>query len=178
MKKRNLKKTIEKSSFLIIFVHFFFIFVPKRKKKILYSISEIRLDPHLAVDTSSGSQYGSRGALAWTPPASNEGSTPTWTEGTPSFTESSSSGEMGKCAKGRLAFTFAFYLRFSNFFDFHFHSPRNVSFFFISSIRQTKKKTNKQKMFDLDASAFHSYSIFRQFITTQYICVRSSQAHR
>lgn len=60
------------------------------------SISEIRLDPHLAVDTSSGSQYGSRGALAWTPPASNEGSTPTWTEGTPSFTESSSSGEMGK----------------------------------------------------------------------------------
>lgn len=60
------------------------------------SISEIRLDPHLAVDTSSGSQYGSRGALAWTPPASNEGSTPTWTEGTPSFTESSSSGDMGK----------------------------------------------------------------------------------
>lgn len=60
-----------------------------------YSISEIRLDPHLAVDTSSGSQYGSRGALAWTPPASNEGSTPTWTEGTPSFTESSSSGDMG-----------------------------------------------------------------------------------
>ncbi|XP_031633372.1 phosphatidylinositol 4-phosphate 5-kinase type-1 beta isoform X4 [Contarinia nasturtii] len=58
------------------------------------SISEIRLDPHLAVDTSSGSQYGSRGALAWTPPASNEGSTPTWTEGTPSFTESSSSGDM------------------------------------------------------------------------------------
>lgn len=60
------------------------------------SISEIRLDPHLAVDTSTGSQYGSRGALAWTPPASNEGSTPTWTEGTPSFTESSSSGDMGK----------------------------------------------------------------------------------
>lgn len=58
------------------------------------SISEIRLDPHLAIDTSSGSQYGSRGALAWTPPTSNEGSTPTWTEGTPSFTESSSS-DMG-----------------------------------------------------------------------------------
>lgn len=65
----------------------------------IYSISEIRLDPHLAVDTSSGSQYGSRGALAWTPPASNEGSTPTWTEGTPSFTESSSSGDMGKTRK-------------------------------------------------------------------------------
>lgn len=60
-----------------------------------FSVSEIRLDPHLAVDTSSGSQYGSRGALAWTPPTSNEGSTPTWTEGTPSFTESSSS-DMGK----------------------------------------------------------------------------------
>lgn len=59
------------------------------------SISEIRLDPHLAVDTSSGSQYGSRGALVWTPPASVEGSTPTYTEGTPSFTESSSSGDMG-----------------------------------------------------------------------------------
>ncbi|XP_037043534.1 phosphatidylinositol 4-phosphate 5-kinase type-1 alpha isoform X3 [Bradysia coprophila] len=58
------------------------------------SISEIRLDPHLAVDTSSGSQYGSRGALVWTPPASVEGSTPTYTEGTPSFTESSSSGDM------------------------------------------------------------------------------------
>ncbi|XP_055321444.1 phosphatidylinositol 4-phosphate 5-kinase type-1 alpha-like isoform X25 [Sitodiplosis mosellana] len=58
------------------------------------SISEIRLDPHLAVG-DSGSQYGSRGALAWTPPTSNEGSTPTWTEGTPSFTESSSSGDMG-----------------------------------------------------------------------------------
>lgn len=61
---------------------------------IVFSVSEIRLDPHLAVDTSSGSQYGSRGALAWTPPTSNEGSTPTWTEGTPSFTESSSS-DMG-----------------------------------------------------------------------------------
>ncbi|XP_055321416.1 phosphatidylinositol 4-phosphate 5-kinase type-1 beta-like isoform X5 [Sitodiplosis mosellana] len=59
-----------------------------------FSISEIRLDPHLAVG-DSGSQYGSRGALAWTPPTSNEGSTPTWTEGTPSFTESSSSGDMG-----------------------------------------------------------------------------------
>lgn len=31
----------------------------------------------------------------WTPPASIEGSTPTYTEGTPSFTESSSSGDMG-----------------------------------------------------------------------------------
>ncbi|XP_058824668.1 phosphatidylinositol 4-phosphate 5-kinase type-1 alpha isoform X10 [Topomyia yanbarensis] len=48
-----------------------------------------------AVESSSNSNYGSRGALAWTPPASVEGSTPTWTEGTPSFTESSSSGDIG-----------------------------------------------------------------------------------
>uniref|UniRef100_A0A1B0AM27 PIPK domain-containing protein n=1 Tax=Glossina palpalis gambiensis TaxID=67801 RepID=A0A1B0AM27_9MUSC len=59
----------------------------------MISVSEIHLDTYLAVDTSSSSQYGSRGGLAWTPPASGEGSTPTWTEGTPSFTESSSSGE-------------------------------------------------------------------------------------
>ena len=55
-----------------------------------FSISDIRLDP------STNSNYGSRGALTWTPPASVEGSTPTWTEGTPSFTDSSSSGDMGK----------------------------------------------------------------------------------
>uniref|UniRef100_W8BCY7 Phosphatidylinositol 4-phosphate 5-kinase type-1 alpha n=1 Tax=Ceratitis capitata TaxID=7213 RepID=W8BCY7_CERCA len=60
----------------------------------IVSISEIHLDTYLAVDTSSSSQYGSRGGLAWTPPASGEGSTPTWTEGTPSFTDSSSSGDM------------------------------------------------------------------------------------
>ena len=57
------------------------------------SVSEIHLDTYLAVDTSSSSQYGSRGGLPWTPPASGEGSTPTWTEGTPSYTDSSSSGE-------------------------------------------------------------------------------------
>lgn len=34
--------------------------------------------------------------MTWTPPASVEGSTPTWTEGTPSFTESSSSGDVGE----------------------------------------------------------------------------------
>lgn len=66
-----------------------------------YSISDIRLETHLGKDSttsSNNSNYGSRGALAWTPPASMEGSTPTWTEGTPSFTESSSSenGEIGK----------------------------------------------------------------------------------
>lgn len=64
-----------------------------------FSISDIRLETHLGKDSTSSnnSNYGSRGALAWTPPASMEGSTPTWTEGTPSFTESSSSenGEIG-----------------------------------------------------------------------------------
>lgn len=56
----------------------------------------MRIDSHLGVDTSSASShYGSRGGLTWTPPASGEGSTPTWTEGTPSYTESSSSGEIG-----------------------------------------------------------------------------------
>ncbi|XP_025163923.1 phosphatidylinositol 4-phosphate 5-kinase type-1 alpha isoform X15 [Harpegnathos saltator] len=44
----------------------------------------------------SGSGGGGGGGLTWTPPAgSAEGSTPTWTEGTPSFTESSSSGDIG-----------------------------------------------------------------------------------
>ncbi|XP_055919494.1 phosphatidylinositol 4-phosphate 5-kinase type-1 alpha isoform X2 [Eupeodes corollae] len=57
------------------------------------SVSEVHLEPYLAVDTSLSSQYSSRGGLAWTPPASGEGSTPTWTEGTPSFTDSSSSGD-------------------------------------------------------------------------------------
>ncbi|XP_055708306.1 phosphatidylinositol 4-phosphate 5-kinase type-1 alpha isoform X2 [Phlebotomus papatasi] len=56
------------------------------------SISEIRVHSHLGMDISSGSShYGSKGGLAWT---SGEGSTPTWTEGTPSYTESSSSGEL------------------------------------------------------------------------------------
>ncbi|XP_032306912.2 phosphatidylinositol 4-phosphate 5-kinase type-1 alpha isoform X6 [Drosophila ananassae] len=64
-------------------------------KEDIVSVSEVHLDTLLAVDTSSSSQYGSRGGLAWTPPASGEGSTPTWTEGTPSFTDSSSSGDLG-----------------------------------------------------------------------------------
>ncbi|CAH1128014.1 unnamed protein product [Ceutorhynchus assimilis] len=44
---------------------------------------------------SSSGGHSSRTGLVWTPPTSVEGSTPTWTEGTPSFTESSSSGDMG-----------------------------------------------------------------------------------
>ncbi|XP_030385759.1 phosphatidylinositol 4-phosphate 5-kinase type-1 alpha isoform X4 [Scaptodrosophila lebanonensis] len=63
-------------------------------KEDIVSVSEVHLDTFLAVDTSSSSHYGSRGGLAWTPPASGEGSTPTWTEGTPSFTDSSSSGDL------------------------------------------------------------------------------------
>lgn len=48
----------------------------------------------LSVESGSSSRGG---GLTWTPPTgSAEGSTPTWTEGTPSFTESSSSGDVGK----------------------------------------------------------------------------------
>ncbi|KRT82978.1 hypothetical protein AMK59_3613, partial [Oryctes borbonicus] len=76
----------------------------------IVSIGDIRLESRpenkssLSVESgSSGAGHSSHsrsgggggGGLAWTPPASVEGSTPTWTEGTPSFTESSSSGDMG-----------------------------------------------------------------------------------
>lgn len=50
-------------------------------------------------ETSSSSTSGLGSTLhtaTWTPPHSVEGSTPTHTEGTPSFTESSSSGDAGK----------------------------------------------------------------------------------
>lgn len=68
------------------------------------SISDIRLESRIENKSTLSVESGSSGAghsshsrgLAWTPPASVEGSTPTWTEGTPSFTESSSSGDMGK----------------------------------------------------------------------------------
>ena len=50
-----------------------------------------------SLSVESGSSRGGCGNVTWTPPAgSAEGSTPTWTEGTPSFTESSSSGDVGK----------------------------------------------------------------------------------
>ncbi|XP_071447086.1 phosphatidylinositol 4-phosphate 5-kinase type-1 gamma-like isoform X5 [Hetaerina americana] len=50
----------------------------------------------LSVESSSSGFGGSTvRTVTWTPPASSvEGSTPTWTEGTPSFTESSSSGDL------------------------------------------------------------------------------------
>ncbi|XP_012269986.1 phosphatidylinositol 4-phosphate 5-kinase type-1 alpha isoform X10 [Orussus abietinus] len=48
----------------------------------------------LSVESGGSSRGG--GGLTWTPPTGSvEGSTPTWTEGTPSFTESSSSGDIG-----------------------------------------------------------------------------------
>ncbi|KAF5278707.1 hypothetical protein FQA39_LY18362 [Lamprigera yunnana] len=67
------------------------------------SITDIRLESRSENKSSVSVESGSSGAghsshsrgLAWTPPASVEGSTPTWTEGTPSFTESSSSGDIG-----------------------------------------------------------------------------------
>ncbi|XP_067003013.2 phosphatidylinositol 4-phosphate 5-kinase type-1 alpha isoform X2 [Anabrus simplex] len=69
------------------------------------SVSDVRLESRtdnkssLSVESSSStSGFGSGPTgrnLTWTPPASVEGSTPTWTEGTPSFTESSSSGDIG-----------------------------------------------------------------------------------
>ncbi|XP_069687900.1 phosphatidylinositol 4-phosphate 5-kinase type-1 alpha-like isoform X11 [Periplaneta americana] len=71
------------------------------------SISDVRLESRpenkssLSVESSSSTSGFGSGAtatgrtLTWTPPASVEGSTPTWTEGTPSFTESSSSGDIG-----------------------------------------------------------------------------------
>ncbi|KAG7201623.1 hypothetical protein KM043_004362 [Ampulex compressa] len=49
-----------------------------------------------SLSVESGGSGRGGGGLNWTPPAgSAEGSTPTWTEGTPSFTESSSSGDAG-----------------------------------------------------------------------------------
>ncbi|CAH0773351.1 unnamed protein product [Bemisia tabaci] len=73
------------------------------KREDYVSISEVQLESRsdyksvLSVGSGSSSVTGT-GSIknrTWTPPASNEGSTPTWTEGTPSFTESSSSGDIG-----------------------------------------------------------------------------------
>ena len=60
------------------------------------SVSDVQLEPRADLRTSLLVEGGSHGrSHAWTPPLSVEGSTPTWTEGTPSFTESSSSGDLG-----------------------------------------------------------------------------------
>ncbi|CAL4089901.1 unnamed protein product, partial [Meganyctiphanes norvegica] len=64
------------------------------------SVSDVRLEPRsesrstLSVDSSVGGPSPMVRTHTWTPPLSVEGSTPTWTEGTPSFTESSSSGDL------------------------------------------------------------------------------------
>ncbi|XP_037295727.1 phosphatidylinositol 4-phosphate 5-kinase type-1 alpha isoform X5 [Manduca sexta] len=50
------------------------------------SASSLALTP-----AALSSAKSNEASVCWTPPASVEGSTPTWTEGTPSFTESSSS---------------------------------------------------------------------------------------
>lgn len=80
------------------------------KNEFILSISDVHLESSgsgsgsggretkssLSVESGGSSSRGG-GCLTWTPPAgSAEGSTPTWTEGTPSFTESSSSGDIGK----------------------------------------------------------------------------------
>ena len=68
----------------------------------LCSVSDVQLEPRvdsrstLSVDSSVGVPGSMARTHTWTPPLSVEGSTPTWTEGTPSFTESSSSGDLGR----------------------------------------------------------------------------------
>ncbi|GLV46381.1 Phosphatidylinositol 4-phosphate 5-kinase 59B [Carabus blaptoides fortunei] len=74
--------------------------VVKSYREDAVSITDVRLESRAENKSSLSVESGSSGAghsrgMAWTPPASVEGSTPTWTEGTPSFTESSSSGDMG-----------------------------------------------------------------------------------
>lgn len=72
------------------------------KCSFLYSLSQVTFQESTAdcmSETSSSSTSGFSSTLhtsTWTPPHSVEGSTPTHTEGTPSFTESSSSGDAGK----------------------------------------------------------------------------------
>lgn len=78
------------------------------------SVSDIRLDnacsASLSVSQASLQMHNHHlGAplrhVGWTPPLSADGSTPTWTEGTPSYTESSSSGDVGSPAKSLMTST-------------------------------------------------------------------------
>lgn len=92
-------------------------------------MSDVQLEPRpdskssLGVDTSVGPTPMVR-TLTWTPPLSVEGSTPTWTEGTPSFTESSSSGDLGMLANCcfncfiALLFPHSFFLPLFHFLSF------------------------------------------------------------
>lgn len=60
--------------------------------KLNFSVSDIHLERNSSSETTHFSyQQATRGAMTWI--SSMEGSTPTWTEGTPSFTDSSSSAE-------------------------------------------------------------------------------------
>ena len=104
-------------SFICITRYLHLVFLTLKFEQSFCSVSEVHLDTFLAVDTSSSSHYGSRGGLAWTPPASGEGSTPTWTEGTPSFTDSSSSGDLGNwhLTIFNYCFAFAFFCFLLNF---------------------------------------------------------------
>lgn len=98
------------------------------------SISEIRIDSHLGVDTSSASShYGSRGGLTWTPPVSGEGSTPTWTEGTPSYTESSSSGEIGNDPSCRDESLSRPFVRCMGGTSHSFHSEKSLKLLFMGN---------------------------------------------
>uniref|UniRef100_A0A2R5L7M0 Putative phosphatidylinositol-4-phosphate 5-kinase n=1 Tax=Ornithodoros turicata TaxID=34597 RepID=A0A2R5L7M0_9ACAR len=54
----------------------------------------VKTSEAMSSSTSSGMSCTTMRTLTWTPPHSVEGSTPTHTEGTPSFTESSSSGDI------------------------------------------------------------------------------------
>ncbi|XP_045531850.1 phosphatidylinositol 4-phosphate 5-kinase type-1 alpha-like isoform X5 [Pieris brassicae] len=60
------------------------------------SASSLALTP-----AALSSARSNEASVCWTPPASVEGSTPTWTEGTPSFTESSSSEQGYPMTPGR-----------------------------------------------------------------------------
>lgn len=56
------------------------------------SVSDIHLERNSSSEVMNY-QNVTRGAMSWMTPGSMEGSTPTWTEGTPSFSDSSSSAE-------------------------------------------------------------------------------------
>lgn len=93
------------------------------------SITDVRLESRAENKSSLSVESGSSGAghsrgMAWTPPASVEGSTPTWTEGTPSFTESSSSGDMGEFGCSRRACHLPIYSTYNIIVCYFIRKPR------------------------------------------------------
>jgi len=97
------------SSFISSFYYYLFpVFRTQRLRfltqRTYSSVSEMTNKSSSLSVESAGS--GHRSNVTWTPPASVEGSTPTWTEGTPSFTESSSSGDLGKSHPPSIFFFF------------------------------------------------------------------------